>query len=240
MYFDPSLENDEWKHFDSTWPMTWIVYVCGCGGDYLGALLRMHYERSGLKFLGLDSRGMAVVRTLDQKIINTTYLNRPRFELDADFYKQVNLFMSYDRYRGNRYQNVLFTNHAWHDQHIEYLTTHCPGATVIRLMPATSYEFSVAEWLNIYKNDGIVSTVGPQRYKIQKPKFFHDRVIDVEFGELMNPDRFAAAYSRMRQLMNLPCELISWQAWQWWIDQQHPEIQPHLVSMGNGTAPQQC
>jgi hypothetical protein len=240
MHFDSSLENDEWKHFDSTWPMTWIVYAPGCGGDYLGALLRLHYERSGLKFLGLDSRGMAVVRTLDQKIINTTYVNRPKFELDADFYKQVNLFMSYDRYRGNRYQNVLFTNHAWHDQHIEYLTTHCPNATVIRLMPATSYEFSVAEWLSIYKNHGTVGTVGPQQYKIQKPKFFHNRVIDVEFGELMNPDRFAAAYSRMRQLMNLPCELISWQAWQWWIDQQHPEIQPHLVSMGNGTAPQQC
>jgi hypothetical protein len=107
-------------------------------------------------------------------------------------------------------------------------------------MPATSYEFSVAEWLSIYKNHGTVGAVGPQQYKIQKPKFFHNRVIDVEFGELLNPDRFAAAYSRMRQLMNLPCELISWQAWQWWIDQQHPAIQPHLVSIGNGTAPQQC
>jgi len=218
-------------------PCIWVAYQPGALGDMLSSIISLHVNTHG-KFLGFTDRGQVNFRPSDGQF------SQFQFQQSAeDFRDQVitiddQLINHINRRNGGQRTETIsmFRGHQSSNTNIEIILDKLPNCKIINIHTTNSkYENSLAYTLTEYKNFGELILFDNPKHD-EHPDFSvvydHPRVLNVALHELLNEDEFNNLYLRILEFLEIPSyPFITFSLIEYWISQQHPEIQK-LISNG--------
>lgn len=208
-------------------PCVWVVYPAGGAGDLLATIIHHHYANSGSSFRGIDDTGAVKFFGTDNKLVNTL-MHKNKLLFDDQFFYNISKHLGNHNYNYSMLDQVIFSAHCNNHFYVNLILQKFSQAKVIRISPGSLYEQAVIKWLSDYKNlnklsNFVPASVDPIQVVAQGP-----RVLDIAFGQLINPAQFESTYSKVVELLGLPGKLIRYDFVQYWLDHQHPQIRPAL------------
>ena len=247
MHYNPMLENFN-QHTD---PFTrdsrcvWVVYPGGAMGDLIAAIINFHYFRTGTNFFGITDRGQSILRSVDQKIVDTQLLKTPTagtndmlFDSMIDRINQtliiqniidsINQTLRTQNINYSLTDQIVLANHAYSDANVAQIIDTFPRSQVIRILPDTDLECKAAMWMANYKNNNRIIQLPDTVNAVYTKNFVHERLIEFAMRDFLNPKLFEIAYAQILKQLGLPCKLIRHDLIQFWLDKQHSDVRPLL------------
>lgn len=230
MHYNPMLENFEqyMGPFTRDSRCVWVVYLGGAMGDLIAAIINFHYVRTGTNFFGITDSGQSILRSVDQKIVNTHLLKTNTVEIDRLLFDSVNQTLSTQNINYSLTDQIVLANHACSDASVERIIDTFPLAQVIRILPDNEIEQKAAMWMANYKNNNRITELHDQIKLVYTKNFSHERLIDFAMRDFLNPKLFEISYDRIIKQLGLPCKLIRYDLIQFWLDKQHVTVRPLL------------
>jgi hypothetical protein len=208
----------------------WIVYPMGAAGDLLAAIVNFHYGRTACHYFGINDYGQVIFRPTDSKLTNIKYTQHQHIELNQQIIHDINNEIGKKHLNYSLMDQVIFSNHTWHNKQVTEILDFFPKAKIIRVTPGNLLEQQVIYWLARYKNKNRYGDfVYDQTAMFEPaPQFAHSRLIDISFGDLINVEKFETVYSNIIKHLDLKYKLIRFDLIEHWINSQHAVIQPVL------------
>lgn len=212
-------------------PCIWVAYDPGALGDMLASIISLHVDTDG-KFQGFTDRGQVRFRPSDIQFSQFRFDSGlgdfcdKRITIDDQLINYIN-----QQNGGNRIEAIsMFRGHQSSNENIEIILSKLPNCKIINIHTTNSkYEHSLAYTLTHYKNFGELVLFDDQIHKCIKPSsvvYDHPRVLNVALHELLNEDEFNNLYLRILEFLEIPpYPFVTFGLIEYWISQQHPEIQ---------------
>jgi hypothetical protein len=108
-------------------------------------------------------------------------------------------------------------------------------AKIIRILPANSFEKNIIDWLGFYKNKNIVEKFKEKTVDIYSSTLTDNRLLDIQFGHLLNKEQFDQTYDQIVNHLDLPYKLIRFDLIEFWANHQHEIIRPMLNKINERT-----
>ena len=230
MHYNPMLENfnQHMDHFTRDSKCVWVVYPGGAMGDLIAAIINFHYVRTGTKFFGITDTGQSILRSVDQKIVNTHLLKTHTVDIDHMLFDSVNQTLRTQNINYSLTDQIVLANHAYSDASVERIINTFPRSQVIRILPDNDLECKAAMWMANYKNNNRITELPDSANAVYVKNFAHDRLIEFSMRDFLNPELFEITYDRILTQLGLPCKLIRYDLIQFWLDKQHSDVRPLL------------
>jgi len=230
--FENFIDGIDFKKED---PCVWIVYPPGAAGDLLAAIINFHYAQTGCHYFGITELGQIIFRPSDGKLVNIKYIDQQsKLNLSQQFIYDVNTELGKKNLNYSLMDQVIFSNHACQDQHVENIINFFPNAKIIRILLKNNYEQNIVHWLALYKNYQLaVSFEKPEKITTFIHQYNHPRLLNIYFKDLLDQTTFEHLYSDIVKHLDLDHKLIRFDFIEHWIGQQHEFIRPFLKAINN-------
>ena len=217
----------DYLDFSASDPCVWIVYPAGAAGDLLASIVNFHYARTGAKFFGITDTGQVIFKDSNKKQFNkATHINQQLINKLNEKLAEENLNMSL-------LDQVIFSNHGWQTETIKNIINFFPNSKVIRILPKNNLENSIISWLSQYKNLNRLTDFQVNDTFNPIDNIIHDQVLELYFGDLLHKTKFETCYDQLVQHLDLDYKLVRFDFIKFWIDNQHPIIQPLINSLSS-------
>jgi hypothetical protein len=225
MHYKPEIECfRDYVDFNQNSHCIWIVYPPGAAGDLVASIVNFHYARTGSRFFGITDTGQVIFRDSNKK----DFIKN--FKIDQTFINTTNQKLGEENLNLSLMDHVIFSNHGWRKITIEQILNFFPNAKVIRILPQDNIEYSMAKWMDEYKNfNKVTELLFDDNFKPYH-SVVHPRVLEISFGDLFEETKFEQLYTKIINHLNLEYKLIRFDFIKHWISKQHPIIQSKLSS----------
>lgn len=209
-------------------PCVWIVYPPGAAGDLVASIVNFHYFKTGANFYGIRPSGQICFRSTDKKVIDLNYISKDKL-FDQNLLFLINDAIGNESLDYSKMDQVIFSSHYWQDKHINHILDNFKKSKIIKILPKTSYEKSIIDWLAAYKNQDIKYNLPTTIDRRDLTFTAHDdRVLTLFFGDLLKEYSFELCYQKILHYLDLEFPLIRYDFIKFWLANQHPYIIPYL------------
>lgn len=235
MIYNSNLETfRDFVDFDADSPCVWVVYPAGGAGDLLASLINFHYIETGAKFYGITHTGQVVFRPSDQKLTNIKYINLKNgklLDISSQFFFDIAEELSKLNISYSKFDQFLFSNHAFHRCSIEKILTTFSGSKIIRILPNSEDEYRVCKWMYYYKNCNKVTNIEEINEAYYQDKLLDPRVLEISMVDFVDPTKFESTYEKILLHLDLKIPLVRYNFIKFWLDQQHPIAKTHITKL---------
>jgi hypothetical protein len=205
-------------------PCIWVVYPAGAGGDLVSAIINFHYANTGAKFHGITETGQVIFRDTNKKIVNLTHT------IDLSIVADVEKCLSEEHTNYSKIDQIIFSNHAYKEKEIEKILNLFTKSKIIRIIPKNKNEYNAIQQLSNYKNGKTFKSSGDDNSWL--PLIVSkEQVLEIYFSDLFNRDKFNQAYKKIRDHLNLPYKLISYNFIEFYLSKQDKTILQALSNL---------
>lgn len=203
-------------------PCIWVVYPAGAAGDLVSAIINFHYVATGAKFHGITETGQVIFRDTNKKIVNLTQT------IDLSIVKDIENCLSEENTNYSKIDQIIFSNHSYKEQDIEKILNVFTKSKIIRIIPKDENEYNVIQELSSYKNGISGKTNNNNWLPLDNCK---EQVLEIYFGNLFSRDKFNQTYKKIRDHLNLPYKLISYNFIEFYLSKQDKTILQALSNL---------
>ena len=203
-------------------PCIWVVYPAGAAGDLVAAIINFHYVDTGAKFHGITETGQVIFRDTNKKIVNLTQT------IDLSIVKDIESCLSEENTNYSKIDQIIFSNHSYKEQDIEKILNVFTKSKIIRIIPKDENEYNVIQELSSYKNGISGKTNNNNWLPLDNCK---EQVLEIYFGNLFSRDKFNQTYKKIRDHLNLPYKLISYNFIEFYLSKQDKTILQALSNL---------
>lgn len=231
--YNPALEHFvDGMDFGPSQPCTWIVYPAGCAGDLLASIVNFHYIETGARFKGIADNGRVIFRSSDMKISNLRMQDNV-LKFDDQFFYDIADSLSTRQLNWSKMDHFIFANHCYTDKYIPMILDTFVNCKIIRLLPKTFREQAIVHWMRAFKNTsrGAAPFVLPSNADTNltpQTQWSDPRVLTVFLGDFISRNRFQTTYQAIQHHQGFAGPMITYDFVQFWIGQQHAEIQEQI------------